>query len=134
MKYISIFSPDEDYNLPILRDLMTNTYYSVYENPYLRDYFDNLHIKEGATFYKHKLTIDMAKEFPVPLPTDVEKNAQQKRFQNKKTVNALRAEQKALRNEMESKMKEIHLNRFNDLMDKRKLKKEAVFHIYDTSG
>lgn len=67
-------------------------FYKIYENPYFRYYFENLF---DTTKDAIRLTPDMAKEYPVPLPSEIDKHAQQKVFQVT-TVEELIAQQKKL--------------------------------------
>lgn len=128
---------DGIYNKLILYDEIDENnkiYYAVYENPYLRDYYKYANIKEGRKVYKHKLTKEMADEFPVPLPTEAKTNPQQKRFQNKIKPEDLIKEQNALADEMKPRMREIHNERFEKLKKDSGMTLQGHFHIYASTG
>lgn len=65
---------------------------AIYENPHLRTFFNKL---GSSTKSSARLTIEMAQEFPVPLPVMAAQSSQQKVFQTP-DIEKLHAEQKKL--------------------------------------
>lgn len=73
---ISTFGFDQ-YNMPLI-DEKTGKPYRIFEHPFLRFYVGNL-----TNRFAESLSAEMGKEYPVPLPSEVENSEQQKHFQVK---------------------------------------------------
>lgn len=66
------------FNMPVLRNDGSGQFYVIYENPYLRYFMENA---DKQSLDIMRLVGEMAEEFPVPLPSEVQKDPIQRVFQ-----------------------------------------------------